>query len=38
VHVRHLLDDALFHADRDLPDHPSNDLSAHQRRHTAAVG
>ncbi|MEJ3746478.1 metalloregulator ArsR/SmtB family transcription factor [Actinomycetes bacterium KLBMP 9797] len=33
VHVRHLLDEALFHADhadRDLPDHPSGDLSAHR--------
>ncbi|GLI03591.1 class I SAM-dependent methyltransferase [Phytohabitans aurantiacus] len=32
VHVRHLLDEALFqadHADRDLPDHASGDLSAH---------
>jgi DNA-binding transcriptional ArsR family regulator len=29
VHVRHLLDEALFHADhadRDLPDHPSSDI------------
>jgi DNA-binding transcriptional ArsR family regulator len=32
VHVRHLLDEALFHADhtdRDLPDHARGDLSAH---------
>ncbi|MFC0530968.1 ArsR/SmtB family transcription factor [Phytohabitans kaempferiae] len=32
VHVRHLLDEALFHADhadRDLPDHARDDLSAH---------
>jgi DNA-binding transcriptional ArsR family regulator len=34
VHVRHLLDEALFHADhadRDLPDHPSDDLSTHRQ-------
>jgi DNA-binding transcriptional ArsR family regulator len=32
VHVRRLLDEALFHADhtdRDLPDHPDNDTSVH---------
>jgi DNA-binding transcriptional ArsR family regulator len=32
VHVRHLLAEALFHADhadRDLPDHPSGDLTPH---------
>jgi DNA-binding transcriptional ArsR family regulator len=32
VHVRRLLDEALFHADhadRDLPDHPSTDTSVH---------
>jgi DNA-binding transcriptional ArsR family regulator len=32
VHVRRLLDEALFHADhadRDLPDHPHGDDSAH---------
>ncbi|MFD0737524.1 ArsR/SmtB family transcription factor [Planotetraspora mira] len=32
VHVRRLLDEALFHADhadRDLPDHPSTDASIH---------
>jgi DNA-binding transcriptional ArsR family regulator len=32
VHVRRLLDEALFHADhadRDLPDHPSTDAGIH---------
>jgi DNA-binding transcriptional ArsR family regulator len=42
AHVRHLLDEALFHADhadRDLPDHPSDDLSTHrQPQHTTAAG
>jgi DNA-binding transcriptional ArsR family regulator len=41
VHVRHLLDEALFHADhadRDLPDHPSDDLSTHRTPNRAAVG
>jgi DNA-binding transcriptional ArsR family regulator len=42
VHVRHLLDEALFHADhadRDLPDHPSDDLSTHgQPQHTTSAG
>jgi DNA-binding transcriptional ArsR family regulator len=40
VHVRHLLDEALFHADhtdRDLPDHPSRDLSAHRSPDEATV-
>jgi DNA-binding transcriptional ArsR family regulator len=34
VHVRRLLDEALFHADhtdRDLPDHDSGDTSAHSK-------
>jgi hypothetical protein len=36
VHVRHLLDETLFHADRDLPDHPSGDLTAHSAPEHAA--
>ena len=40
VHVRHLLDEALFHADhtdRDLPDHPSDDLTVHSQRQTVTA-
>jgi DNA-binding transcriptional ArsR family regulator len=40
VHVRRLLDEALFHADhtdRDLPDHDSTDTSVHSNAPTAAT-
>jgi DNA-binding transcriptional ArsR family regulator len=40
VHVRRLLDEALFHADhadRDLPDHDSTDASVHSTAPTAAT-
>jgi DNA-binding transcriptional ArsR family regulator len=40
VHVRRLLDEALFHADhadRDLPDHPSTDTSVHATQPAANV-
>jgi DNA-binding transcriptional ArsR family regulator len=40
VHVRRLLDEALFHADhtdRDLPDHDSADTSVHSTAPTAAT-
>ncbi|RKR88339.1 ArsR family transcriptional regulator [Micromonospora pisi] len=40
VHVGHLLDEALFHADHtdlDLPDHPSDDLSTHRPPSKPAV-
>jgi DNA-binding transcriptional ArsR family regulator len=41
IHVRHLLDEALFHADhadRDLPDHASDDLSTHRQPQHATAG
>jgi DNA-binding transcriptional ArsR family regulator len=41
VHVRRLLDEALFHADhtdRDLPDHPHGDITVHTAARAAAVG
>jgi hypothetical protein len=40
VHVRRLLDEALFpadHADRDLPDHDEQDTSAHTTAPAAAT-
>ncbi|WP_204071601.1 ArsR/SmtB family transcription factor [Planotetraspora phitsanulokensis] len=40
VHVRRLLDEALFHADhadRDLPDHPSTDISVHETQPVAGA-
>lgn len=40
VHVRRLLDEALFHADhtdRDLPDHDSTDTSVHTNVPTATT-
>ncbi|MEV4170750.1 MULTISPECIES: ArsR/SmtB family transcription factor [unclassified Nonomuraea] len=40
VHVRRLLEEALFHADhadRDLPHHPPDDTSAHRPAHWPAA-